>query len=187
MEARTMAAFSNSGPFGRFHHIAYVAKNPEVSRHFYEDILGIPLVATWAEVNEFPEFPGRRIEYCHTFYELDDGSAFAFFSFADPEVYETYRRLQSPFIHMSVKASAETIAKVRAKLEAEKLFFFAIDHGYVSSLYVPDPDGLVFELSCDPANAGEIAAWQRKTARVHLDKWVGGDRSPNNDLRTQGF
>jgi catechol-2,3-dioxygenase len=84
---------------------------------------------------------------------------------------------------MSVKANAETVAKVRAKLEAAKIPYFAIDHGYVSSLYIPDPDGLVFEYACDPADAKDIAVWQRKTARAHLDKWMAGDRAPNNDLR----
>jgi glyoxylase I family protein len=31
----------------RLHHTAYVAKDLEKTRHFYEDILGFPLVATW--------------------------------------------------------------------------------------------------------------------------------------------
>jgi catechol 2,3-dioxygenase-like lactoylglutathione lyase family enzyme len=33
----------------RLHHAAWVTRDQEATRHFYEDILGLPLVATWAE------------------------------------------------------------------------------------------------------------------------------------------
>src|SRR5262245_54277223 len=35
----------------RLHHNAFVVKNHEVNRKFFEDVLGIPLVATWCERN----------------------------------------------------------------------------------------------------------------------------------------
>ena len=31
----------------RLHHNAFVVKDHEVNRRFFEDLLGIPLVATW--------------------------------------------------------------------------------------------------------------------------------------------
>ena len=37
----------------------------------YEDILGFPLLATWAEANE--PFGAERV-YCHTFFGLADGA-----------------------------------------------------------------------------------------------------------------
>ena len=64
----------------RLHHHAYVTGDQEATRHFYEDILGIPLVALWIE-NE--EFQGTPVVFSHAFYELADGSALAFFNFAD--------------------------------------------------------------------------------------------------------
>ena len=33
----------------RLHHHAYVVKDQEANRRFFEDVLGIPLVATWCE------------------------------------------------------------------------------------------------------------------------------------------
>ena len=33
----------------RLHHNAYVVKDQEANRRFLEDLLGIPLVATWCE------------------------------------------------------------------------------------------------------------------------------------------
>ncbi|HTI81846.1 MAG TPA: VOC family protein, partial [Acetobacteraceae bacterium] len=66
----------------RLHHHAYAVKDQEANRRFFEDILGIPLVATWCERTFRPEV-GREVDYCHTFYEVGDGGALAFFQFAD--------------------------------------------------------------------------------------------------------
>ena len=64
----------------RLHHTAYVSKNLEATRRFYEDVIGLPLVATWCESDEL--FGAERT-YCHWFFGLADGSALAFFQFAD--------------------------------------------------------------------------------------------------------
>ena len=65
----------------RLHHNAFVTEDQEATRAFYEDLIGLPLVATWTEVEELF---GEERTYCHTFYGLGDGSALAFFQFADP-------------------------------------------------------------------------------------------------------
>jgi glyoxylase I family protein len=33
----------------RLHHYAFVVRDQEVNRRFFEDVLGLPLVATWCE------------------------------------------------------------------------------------------------------------------------------------------
>ena len=60
---------SNARP-RRLHHAAWVTRDMEMTRQFYEDVIGIPLVATWAEKN-----PNTGVEYCHTFFEFEDGGA----------------------------------------------------------------------------------------------------------------
>ena len=54
----------------RLHHNAYVTRDQEATRHFYEDIIGMPLVATWCESDEL--FGAVRT-YCHTFFAMGDG------------------------------------------------------------------------------------------------------------------
>src|SRR5271166_3739775 len=71
----------------RLHHHAYAVKDQEANRHFIEDILGIPLVATWCERVFFPDV-GREVDFCHTFFEVEDGGALAFFQFADEEAWK---------------------------------------------------------------------------------------------------
>ena len=65
----------------RLHHNAYTTDNHEMTRHFYEDIFGLPLIAMYTA----REHVGNElIDRGHAFYGLGDGSALAFFNFADP-------------------------------------------------------------------------------------------------------
>src|SRR6266853_1326481 len=137
----------------RLHHNARVVKDHERTRQFYQDVIGMPLVATWAEIGQFPDFPERIISYCHTFYGLADA------------------------------VSAELQAQIKQKLEKAGHKTTFIDHGYCQSLYVSDPDEMTLEFTSDPKNAVEIGEWQAKTARGTLARWVAGDRTPNNNLR----
>ncbi len=169
--------------FERMHHIAYVVKDQEATRHFYEDVVGLPLVATWAEVNgSFRDFPGRKVEYCHTFYGLGDGSALAFFAFADADVYESMKN-RNGLAHAAIAVTSEVQETIRAQLEEAGYAPNFIDHGYCQSLYVHDPDELTVEFTSEPLEAEEIGAWQRTTAAATLARWVKGDRVANNDLR----
>src|SRR5260370_2270293 len=58
-------------------HQAYACGDSEETRHFYEDILEMPLIAT--AVIEDP-FRNDGSGYCYTFFEIgDDGNSLAFF------------------------------------------------------------------------------------------------------------
>src|SRR5262247_1190426 len=83
-----------TGLLSRLPHSAFVVKDHEVNRRFFEDLLGIPLVATWCEKNYSAEMQ-KEIEFCHTFFGMADGSALAFFQFADPEMYELTQAKQA--------------------------------------------------------------------------------------------
>jgi hypothetical protein len=69
----------------RLHHNAYVVKDHEANRRFLEDLLGIPWSRRGARKISATSAAGQ---FCHTFFGLADGSALAFFQFADPEMYE---------------------------------------------------------------------------------------------------
>ncbi len=68
----------------RLHHNAYVTTDMEAVRQFYEEVIGFPLVATWAERTDLF---GKVREYMHCFFDIGDGSCLAFFQFADPEAF----------------------------------------------------------------------------------------------------
>ncbi|SJZ33850.1 Catechol 2,3-dioxygenase [Enhydrobacter aerosaccus] len=168
----------------RLHHNAYVCTNQERTRHFYEDIIGLPLLATWIEEGEFPDFPGRKLCYSHTFYGIADGGALAFFEFADPEVAAAYKAKRQPlFVHIALAVTEAGQYEIQRRLDAAGLAVTVRDHGYCRSIYVEDPDGLLVEFTADAPDVDAINAHQLATAHDSLKRWSAGDRRVNNDIR----
>jgi glyoxylase I family protein len=170
----------------RLHHNAYVVKDHEANRRFFEDLLGIPLVATWCEKN-FSAEVGREVEFCHTFFGMADGGALAFFQFADPELY-AMTQAEKPakigrYDHIAFKAEPETYDELKRRLEAAGEKYRESNHGYCKSIYVASPDGLIVEFTQDPQDVAEIDAIRRADAHSELARWLAGDRHANNDLR----
>ncbi len=169
----------------RLHHTAYVTKDQEATRAFYEDILGFPLVATWSEADEL--FGALRV-YCHTFFELADGSALAFFQFANEEDQALFdpELVPSPFRHIALKVDAEGQAEIeRRPTEAnwKPEGTYVLEHGYCRSLYTEDPNGMLLEFTVDVPEVDDIAEVRRQDAHETLKKWLAGDHSGNNMYR----
>ena len=166
----------------RLHHTAYVVRDQRATRHFYDDLIGLPLVATWTEADVL--FGAERV-YCHTFYGLGDGSALAFFQFANPADYEEFgpRFRPTPFIHIALKVEPGSQRQIEDRLVAAGWDSFVLDHGYCRSLYATDPDGMIVELAVDHPDAEAIGALRRQTAAADLDRWLAGDHRSNNSFR----
>jgi catechol 2,3-dioxygenase-like lactoylglutathione lyase family enzyme len=170
----------------RLHHNAFVVKDHEVNRRFFEDLLGIPLVATWCEKNFNTEVQ-REVEFCHTFFGMADGGALAFFQFADPELY-AMTQAEKParvgrYDHIAFKAESQTYEELKQRLERAGEKYRETNHGYCKSIYVVSPDGLIVEFTQDPDDVAEIDAIRRADAHSELARWLSGDRHTNNELR----
>jgi catechol 2,3-dioxygenase-like lactoylglutathione lyase family enzyme len=159
----------------RLHHAAWVTRDQEATRHFYEDILGLPLAATWAERS-----PATGREYCHTFFTLADGGALAFFQYADQD--ENPVDLQSPG-HIAFECDAATQRGIQERLEAQGYPVRLTDHGYCVSLYVTDPNNLRLEFTVDHPAVEQINVERQTDAHTVLQRWLAGDHTPNNDFR----
>ncbi|HKT18878.1 MAG TPA: VOC family protein [Stellaceae bacterium] len=169
----------------RLHHHAFVVKDQEVNRRFFEDVLGLPLVATWCERTFHPDF-GREFDYCHTFYALADGGALAFFQFADNDIYERAKAILPPgggWWHVALKTSQKSFDELLARVKAHGIPHRVTDHGYCVSLYITSPDGLRVEFTVDAADVERINEIRRADAHSELQRWLGGDRRINNDIR----
>jgi glyoxylase I family protein len=165
----------------RLHHHAFVVTDQERTRRFYEDILGMPLVATWCEREHIR---GKEREYCHTFFALADGSALAFFQFADPADHaELSASAPKSLNHVALSVDDKGQDELMHRLEANDIPHRIVDHGYCRSLYINDPDGLAVEFTCDAADADAINARRLADAHAELRRWLQGDHQPNNDLR----
>ena len=171
----------------RLHHTAYVVKNLEATRHFYEDILGFPLVATWCEQEELF---GKERTYCHCFFGLQDGGALAFFQFAEPSDQAEFGPdlAASPFRHIALNVDTKQQAELEKRIAAAGITppqTYILEHGYCRSVYAVDPDGMIVEFTCDAEHADQINAMRLKDAHSELKRWLAGDHTPNNDVRPE--
>jgi glyoxylase I family protein len=170
----------------RLHHTAYVTQDLEATRAFYEELIGLPLLATWCESDLL--FGAMRT-YCHVFFGLADGSALAFFQFADKADGELFgpKMPPTPFHHIALAVEAEVQAGIERRLKAAGYAeprMYVLEHGYCRSVYAEDPNGMIVEFTVDHPKMDEINALRRGRAHAELKRWLGGDHTSNNTYRS---
>ena len=169
----------------RLHHTAYVSKDLEATRKFYEDVIGLPLIATWCEKDELF---GEERTYCHCFFGLGDGGALAFFQFAEKRDQDLFgpEMPASPFHHIALNTDVETQKQIEGRLKAAGYTApqtYTLEHGYCRSVYVTDPNGMIVEFTHDAAESDKINAENRSNAHNELKRWLAGDHHNNNPFR----
>jgi glyoxylase I family protein len=152
------------------HHHAYACWDSEETRHFYEDILGMPLIAT--VVREDPlRNDGSR--YCHTFFEMADGNVLAFFEHTS--LFHPRNFTARSGFHRNVALEVEGDAMVqqfKCKLDAAGVANKLMDHGVFLSLRFNDPNGLILEFMGNiPASLG-YKRTSRASAHSDLRQWL---------------
>jgi catechol 2,3-dioxygenase-like lactoylglutathione lyase family enzyme len=169
----------------RLHHTAYVTRDLEATRKFYEDVIGLPLTATWCESDEL--FGAERT-YCHLFFGLGDGGALAFFKFAKPEDEALFgpKMPPTPFHHIALNVDKETQDGIERRIAAagyQPPQTFVLEHGYCRSVYVTDPNGMIVEFTRDHPDVEKINRDQHAKAHAELKRWIAGDHTSNNTYR----
>jgi glyoxylase I family protein len=157
-------------PVRHIHHRAYACWDSEETRHFYEDILGMPLIAT--VVLEDPlRSDGSR--YCHTFFETADGNTLAFYehtSLFHPKRF-TARGGSHHHVALEVEGDA-TVRQLKCKLDAAGVANVLMDHGVFLSLRFNDPNGLVLECMANVPPSLEYKRTSRRSAQSVLQQWL---------------
>lgn len=168
---RSSAAVPAPPPIQQLHHYAYRARDAEETRHFYEDILGLPMYHI-IQSDHVPS-TGEFCPYTHFFFRLQDGSFIAFFDLGDDEA-----ALPSPNTPLWVNHIAFRVNHIaelevmKARLEAHGIEVIGItDHHIFKSIYFFDPNGVRLELSAQVANEFQMLK-ESTTAHARLDEWT---------------
>ena len=155
----------------QLHHYAYRAKDAEETRHFYEDILGLPLYHI-IQSDVVPS-TGEYCPYTHFFFRLRDGSFIAFFDLGDDVA-----ALPSPNTplwvnHISFRVDAKAdLQAMKDRLEAHGVQVLGItDHHIFDSIYFFDPNGVRLELTAQRADEFQMLQ-ESKTAHARLNEWT---------------
>ena len=164
-------------PIKGLHHWAYRCRDAEETRHFYEDLLGLPLVHVIA-LDHVPS-TGEYCPYVHIFFEMADGSSLAFFDLGDDVAAQPSPNTPQWCNHMALQVgSVEELDRAHQRLkEAGVEVVGPLNHdGYVKSIYFGDPNGARMELTTPTASPEQLAGYREK-ARRELDAWTREKRA----------
>jgi catechol 2,3-dioxygenase-like lactoylglutathione lyase family enzyme len=155
----------------KMHHVAYRCRDAEETRQFYEDILGLPL----AHVIQLDSVPstGDPGPFAHIFFEMKDGSYIAFFDLGDGKASVPDPTTPTWLNHLAVEVDTEEeLEEFREKLTANGIDVVGpTDHGFVSSIYFFDPNGIRLEITTKTAPQEELEAYAAEAHR-HLRDWI---------------
>jgi glyoxylase I family protein len=157
-------------PVRHIRHQAYACWDSEETRHFYEDILGMPLIAT-VVIEDSLRSDGSA--YCYTFFEIGDGDTLAFFeqmSLAHPKYFNA-RSAGHRHVAFEVEGDA-TVQQFKRKLDAAGVANTLRNPGTSLSLRFSDPNGLILEFTTKLRRSSEYERSSRSSAHSELQRWL---------------
>lgn len=152
------------------HHFAWRCRNAEETRHFYEDVLGLPLVHL-IRLDRVPS-TGEFCPYVHLFFEMADGSNIAFFDLGDDTAAEPSPNTPSWVNHIALRLrTLDELETMKQRLVDHGVDVLGItDHHFVRSIYFFDPNGFRLELTVPVAPAETLATYKHE-AHAALRAW----------------
>lgn len=164
------AATPAAVPVHGLHHFAYRCRDAEETRHFYEDILGLPLFH-YIRKDVVPS-TGEYCPYVHIFFRMTDGSCIAFFDLGDDVAPEPSPNTPAWVNHIALRVdTVEQLEAMKARLETHGIDVLGVtDHRIFKSIYFFDPNGIRLELCAQLAPESQMAD-EQKGIREKLDTW----------------
>lgn len=179
-----MPASHETVPIHGLHHFAYRCRDAEETRHFYEDLLGLPLFHV-IQSDVVPS-TGEFCPYTHIFFRMTDGSYIAFFDLGDDQSAAPSPNTPAWVNHLALRVdSVGELERVKARLQAHGVEVLGVtDHHVFKSIYFFDPNGIRLELSAQLASDAEmleasrsvharLAEWNVRKAQWRADRAAG--------------
>ena len=147
-------------PVKGLHHFAYRCRDAEETRHFYEDILGLPLVHIVRSNNVLST--GECCSFVQLFFRMKDGSHISFFDPGDNQKIDLSGNTPAWVNHLALAVDdLATLENAKAALEAEGVRTLGTtDHNCIKSIYFFDPNGIHLEMTADVGLEGPTAVNQ---------------------------
>lgn len=166
-----LAALPPAAAVQQLHHYAYKARDAEETRHFYEDILGLPLYHIIQ--SDYVPSTGEYCPYTHFFFRLQDGSFIAFFDLGDDIKAEPSPNTPAWVNHIAFRVNTvQELENTKARLQAHGISVLGVtDHHIFKSIYFFDPNGIRLELSAQLADDVQMAK-ESTTAHARLAQWT---------------
>jgi catechol 2,3-dioxygenase-like lactoylglutathione lyase family enzyme len=133
----------------RLHHEAYKCRNAEETRHFYEDILGMPLAHSF-ESQDRVSPAGEVVSSLYFSFQMSNGSYISFFDLGDGKFPAPDPETPGFSTHFAMLVKGEEVLQdlMRRLNEHGVIHQGPIEQqDYVRSVYVNDPNGLRLEFT----------------------------------------
>lgn len=156
-------------PVRSHHHLSFRCRDPEETRRYYEDFLGLEFTAA---IPATTMIDGEQVEALQMMFRMKDGDFLTFYHvkgkpFDLPELGPLDRHLA-----MKLRSKADFELWVRRLTDAGEKFEGPLDHEFVKSVYWPDPNGIWLEFAYEVDNHNEIIAELETHAREGMDNWT---------------
>ena len=114
----------------------------------------------------------KKIEYMHIFFEMMDGNYIAFFDDPFNAPKDFFVDMNGFDSHIAVEVgSIEHLKAIESKLNSIGWDSFMIDHEFVTSLYIFDPNGIQLEFTCRARDHDKIMAEDASKAHQEIKDW----------------
>jgi len=164
-------------PVKGLHHFAYRCRDAEETRHFYEDILGLPMVHIVRSNNVLST--GKCCSFVQLFFRMKDGSHISFFDPGDNQKIDLSANMPAWVNHLALAVDdLAMLENAKLALEAEGVpILGTTDHNDTKSIYFFDPNGIRLELTTDVGLDGPMAVNQNpEKGRCEVNPLPSSDR-----------
>jgi catechol 2,3-dioxygenase-like lactoylglutathione lyase family enzyme len=170
VKAGTMNNYKNA--IKGLHHNAYRCRDSEETRKFYEDVLGLRL-ASAIEFTANKTGLAAPTKALHSFFELGDHSFLAFFELPGDPDERLFQERSDLDLHIALEVPdpARLAGYKQRAIDAGADARGPVDHGFVHSLYLRDPNGYVVELTTKMPTYDKFMDGELTKARQVLDRW----------------
>lgn len=164
-------------PIKGVHHAAFRCRDAEQTIWFYRDVLGLA-DPTGITIEVVPG-TGDDDPYMHLFFRMKNGEYIAFFDAPGSATPESFARKDSFDVHWAFEVESEAdLMAMRERIRAHGITAHGpIDHHFVRSIYMYDPNGLQVELTYRTAGHDQILGEEEKAFPETLAKWTERTRA----------
>jgi len=153
-----------------FHHVAIATRDLDATHRFYTEAMGFELVKTNVAPTGNPGGGWAK----HLFYDTGDGTLIAFWELHDdtlPDAFDTAIStglgLPEWVNHLAFDApSLDDLGAAARRWQEAGITVIELDHGWCTSIYATDPNGVLVEFCCTTVAFTEADAAEAERLRT---------------------